>query len=206
MRLPTVLNLDGPVVVFGGGDVGLSKVEYLLRFTSNIIVVAEDVQTMPEPVKSISVRLKANDIETYIPDGTSLVVAALSAADLNHAIAKFCRKKGILINVVDDPEFSTIFFPALSDKGDLNIAISTSGKCPFLAGRIRIEVDEWVSEKAGWLKVLVPIREKLAQNPEKMDVLAAIYEDPEIKELVAHGEIEKAIIKAREIFDVYCDH
>jgi siroheme synthase-like protein len=143
MKLPTVLNLDGPAVVFGGGKVGLRKVEYLLHFTQDIIVVAQETEPLPENVKLVHVRLDKENIKSYIPPNTSLVVAALSDGHLNHSIADFCRERGILVNVVDDPEPSTILFPALSRSEDLNIAISTSGKCPFLAKRIRMEIDDW---------------------------------------------------------------
>jgi siroheme synthase-like protein len=181
MKLPTVLNLEGPVVVFGGGNVGLRKVKYLLGFTSDIILVAEDAQSVPNNIKFIKTKLKAEDIEDHLPDNASLVVAALSDSDLNHSIAKLCQEKGILVNVVDDPGPSTILFPALSSKGDLNIAISTSGKCPFLAGRIRTEVDDWILVKVGWL--------------------LSIYQNSEIGNLIDKGEIDLAKKKAKEVLD-----
>jgi siroheme synthase-like protein len=203
MKLPTVLNLIGPVVVFGGGVVGLRKVEYISNFTKDIMVVAEDVQSLPDHVRYVSARLDSENISTHIPDDTSLVVAALSDVELNHAIAEYCTNKGILVNVVDDPEPSTVIFPALSSEGDLNIAISTSGKCPFLARKIRIEVDDWISVKAGWLEVLAPIRESLTKNPNKDKILLDIYNDMEIGKLIAKGKIEEAKQKAREVIDVH---
>jgi siroheme synthase-like protein len=206
MKLPTVLNLDGPVVVFGGGTVGLRKVEYLLQFTNDIIVVAEEAQSIPDNVKYVQVKIDASDIRNHIPKNTSLVVAALSDAELNHSIANFCKEKGILVNVVDDPDPSTIFFPALSGAGDLSIAISTSGKCPFLAKRIRMEMDEWIPEKGGWLEVLAPIRENLLHNPNKDTVLLTIYNDPDVGSLIAQGKIDSAKEKAKEILDVYSEH
>jgi siroheme synthase-like protein len=203
MKLPTVLNLQGPVVIFGGGEVGLRKVEYLLQFTDDITVVAEKIQPIPNQINNVQVKLNAEDISDHIPEDTSLVVAALSDVELNHAIAEYCTSKGILVNVVDDPEPSTVIFPALSSEGELNIAISTSGKCPFLAKRIRCEIDELIPEKAGWLEVLAPIRQILVKDPKKNSVLMSIYEDPEIGKLVKEGEIEKAKKKAMERYNVH---
>jgi siroheme synthase-like protein len=203
MKLPTVLNLQGPVVIFGGGEVGLRKVEYLLQFTDDIIVIAEKMHSIPNQIRYVQAKLNAEDIPNHIPENTCLVVAALSDVELNHAIAEYCTKKGILVNVVDDPEPSTVIFPALSCEGDLNIAISTSGKCPFLAKRIRCEIDEWIPEKAGWLEVLAPIRESLVKDPKKNTVLLSIYEDPEIGKLVREGKIEKAKKKAMERYNVH---
>jgi precorrin-2 dehydrogenase/sirohydrochlorin ferrochelatase len=206
MKLPTVLNLQGPVIVFGGGNVGLRKVEYLLHFTKDIIVIDEDEPTLPENVKLVKVKLDSDNIGAQIPKDASLVVAALSDTELNHAIAEFCRDRAILVNVVDDPEPSTILFPALSCAEDLNIAISTSGKCPFLAKRIRMEIDEWIQLKAGWLEVLTPIRESLLGNPQKDAILLKIYTDPEVGDLISQGKIESAIQKAQEILDVHSQH
>jgi precorrin-2 dehydrogenase/sirohydrochlorin ferrochelatase len=203
MKLPTVLNIEGPVVVFGGGNVGLRKVKYLLEFTSDIILVAEDAKSVPENIKFVKTKLITEDINNHIPENASLVVAALSDVNLNHNIAKLCREKGILVNVVDDPDPSTILFPALSSKGDLNIAISTSGKCPFLAKRIRTEVDDWIQVKAGWLEVLAPLRETLIQNPEKNNILMSIYQNSEIGNLIDKGEIDQARKMAMEVLRVY---
>jgi siroheme synthase-like protein len=206
MKLPTVLKLDGPVVVFGGGNVGLRKVEYLMRFTRDIVVVDKEVPSLPDDIKYVQADLVQESIDSHIPKNTSLVVAALSDEKLNHSIARTCQEKGILVNVVDDPEPSTILFPALSSAGDLNIAISTSGKCPFLAKKIRIEMDDWIPVKGGWLEVLAPIRESLVKVQGKDDILSKIYSDPEIQELIESGEIEQAKHKAKERLNVYSEH
>ena len=162
--MPTVLNIEGPVMVFGGGNVGMRKVEYLSKFTDNIILVSEDIGNVPDFVTVKNITVTLDNIPELVVDGCVLVVAAFSDADLNHAIAKYCMDKGILVNVVDDPENSTILFPAISKEDDVNIAISTSGRCPFLARKIREEADLWVEAKARWLEVLAPIRDRAANT------------------------------------------
>lgn len=206
MKLPTVLNLDGPVVIFGGGSVALRKVEYLSKFTRDISVVAEDFLPMPEHVSLHTASLKADDIPDFIPENTALVVAALSDSNLNRAIAEWCRDNGILVNVVDGPRPSTVLFPALSHGGELNIAVSTSGKCPFLARKIREELDVWIKEKERWLEVLAPVREKLVGMTEKNQVLSMVYGDPEVARLVKEGNTEGAKKKAWEVYDVHRKH
>ena len=203
MRMPTVLNMDGPVIVVGGGKVGLRKVEYLSKFTTDIVVVAEEKLPMPEFVTTKVTNVKAQDIESLIPENTVLVIAALSDVDLNREIAGSCRQREILVNVVDDPDHSTILFPALSKEGDINIAISTSGRCPFLARKLREEVDLWVREKAQWLEVLAPIRELIDGMEEKNRILNSIYEDPHISRMVGMGDLERAKKKAMEVYDVH---
>ena len=204
MSLPTVLKLEGPVIVFGGGRVGHRKVEYISNFTKDITVVAKDSLPMPDHVKLSITDLKPQDIPGSIPANASLVIGALSDNEMNRAIGDFCRDRGILVNVVDDPESSTILFPALSHDGKLSVSVSTSGECPFLARRIREEVDIWIPEKARWLEVLGPIREKLIGSEEKNRVLSAIYGDPDVTGRVRENDLEGAQAKAWEVYNVCC--
>ena len=203
MKLPMVLTPDGPVVIFGGGQVGLRKVEYVSKFTKDIIVVSDNALPMPEHVELKLTTLKQQDIPKFIPENTSLVIAALSDSELNHTIAKFCRERRILVNVVDDIEPSTVLFPALSHAGELNIAISTSGKCPFLAKKIREEIDDWIFEKQRWLEVLSSIREALVGEEQKNEVLQKIYNNEDINQMVKEGNLEEAKNKAWGIYNVY---
>jgi siroheme synthase-like protein len=203
MRLPTVLNLDGPVVIFGGGDVGLRKVEYLLKFKADITVVDEAEVPLPKGVRLVRHRLSREDLPRLVPSGTTLVVAALSSRELNHGIAAHCRDRGILVNVVDDPDVSTILFPALSRSGDVSIAVSTSGRCPFLSRKIREELDVGVEAMALWLEVLAPVRERLTGIEDKNRVLEEIYRDNETVRLIGSGDLEGAKARAWEVFDVH---
>ncbi|MFQ5883525.1 MAG: bifunctional precorrin-2 dehydrogenase/sirohydrochlorin ferrochelatase [Thermoplasmata archaeon] len=203
MSLPTVLKLDGPVVVFGGGRVGLRKVEYVSNFTKDIIVVAKDSLPMPNHVKLSLTSLTTQDIPRFIPENATLVVGALSNQEMNRAIADYCGDRGILVNVVDDPDSSTILFPALSQKGRLSVSVSTSGKCPFLARKIREEIDAWLPEKARWLEVLGPIREKLVGTEEKNRVLSSIYGDPDVARMVSQDDLDGAKKRAWEVYNVH---
>lgn len=205
MRLPTVLNVEGPVIVFGGGDVGLRKVEYLLRFNADVTVVDKRDIPLPEGVKLLRKHVSPEDLPDIIPEGTTLVVGALSSREMNHAISQFCKEHGILVNVVDDPDVSTILFPALSKSGDINVAVSTSGKAPFLARKIREDLDGRVEEYARWLEVLSPIRERLTGIEEKNRVLDMIYGDDDTARLVASGDVEGAKRRAWEVYDVHSE-
>ncbi len=204
MRLPTVLNVEGAVVVIVGGDVGLRKVEFLLKFDADVTVVDEKDIPLPEGVKLLRKHVSPEDLPDIIPEGTTLVIGALSSREMNHAISQFCQEHGILVNVVDDPEVSTIIFPALCKSRDVNVAVSTSGKVPFLARKIREDMDGRVEEYARWLEVLSPIRERLAGIEEKNRVLEEIYGDDETARLVASGDIEEAKRRAWEVYDVHC--
>jgi siroheme synthase-like protein len=206
LKLPVVLNIRDEVVIFGGGHVALRKIEYISNFTKNISVVTKEAFNLPDYVKLIIKSININDIPNYISENTALVISALSDSDINYAIADWCKNHDILINVVDNTEHSTILFPALSKKNDLSISISTSGKCPFLARKIREDTDRWIEEKARWLEVLSPIREKLVGIEEKNHILSIIYEDIEVKKMIKEGNTKNAIKKAWEIYNVHLKH
>jgi siroheme synthase-like protein len=200
------LNIDGPVIIFGGGNVGLRKVEYLSKFSEDITLVTEDAPSLPVGIKLKQVKVQEDAIAEYIPKGTALVVSAFSSRELNHAIARWCMENGILVNVVDDPEVSTILFPALSTSGDLNIAVSTSGRCPFLARKIREELDEGIEIKGIWLEVLSPIRDELVEHEKKNEILNSIYSDNDLIQLVENGDLEGAKRRALEVYNVCREH
>ena len=204
MRVPVVLNLQGPVIIFGGGGVGRRKVEYILKFTDNIRVIDEKNVDLPEHVKLIVRKVDPSTVEECIPDDTALVIAAFDSEETNKAIAQNCRERGILVNVVDVPDPSTVLFPALSKAGDLSISVSTAGKCPFLARKIREELDETIDHWERWLKILAPIRERLVGIDEKNKVLGQIYEDQTLRSLIANNEMEEAEKQAQEVYENVC--
>ncbi len=206
MKLPTVLNIGDNVVIFGGGKVALRKVKYLSNFTKDITVIAKESRSLPEHVKLTISSIDIQNISKFIPENTALVVAALSDSGMNHSIAEWCHSHHILVNVVDNPGPSTVLFPALSHKSDLNVAVSTSGKCPFLARKIREDIDVWIEEKSRWLEVLGPIRERLVGTEEKNNVLSNIYDNPEIGRMVKGGDLENAKKRAWEVYNVHCKH
>jgi precorrin-2 dehydrogenase/sirohydrochlorin ferrochelatase len=196
--------MDGPVVIFGGGEVGKRKVDYISKFTKEIIVIDEEGLDLPEHVEFKQTTVTEENFKSLIPGTASLVIAALSNEALNRAIAGWCTEQGILVNVVDIPEPSTVFFPALSKSGDVTVAISTGGKCPFLARKVREETDSWVGEKEVWLDILAPIRESLVGIDEKNRVLEEVYKDPKIRDLIVEGKIEEAKQRAWEVYKNVC--
>ncbi len=206
MKLPTVLNIGDNVVIFGGGEVALRKIKYLSNFTKDITVVTKEAFPLPKHVKLTISPINIQNISKFIPENTALVVAALSDSGTNHSIAEWCHSHDILVNVVDNPDPSTVLFPALSHKSDLNVLVSTSGKCPFLARKIREDIDVWIEEKSRWLEVLGPIRERLVGTEEKNNVLSNIYDNPEIGRMVKGGDLENAKKRAWEIYNVHCKH
>jgi len=205
-QLPTVLNLSGPIIIFGGGLVGRRKVKFLSKFTKDISVISKESLNLPNFVKLHLTNLESEKFSKYIPKNTSLVVGALSDSQLNSKISDYCRTHNILVNIVDNPELSSIIFPALSKNGDLNITISTGGKCPFLSKKLREYLDTIIDPWINWLDLLSPFRKKLVGIEEKKDILSKIYENAEIQSHILNKELDLAKIKAMEIYNVFSKH
>ena len=131
MKIPLMINMEGPAIVIGGGKVGMHKVSQLSKLDVDIILIDREDIVVPSDVKFIRAELDPDNLKDLISKDAVLVVSALEDRDLNAMVSKHCQANGILVNVVDDPELSTVFFMAFSKKGDIIVSVTTSGQCPF---------------------------------------------------------------------------
>ena len=101
-----------------------------------------------------------------------LVVAAVPK-DVAKAIHDEASIRGVLCNSVDDPENCDFYYPAVVNRGDLQIAISTGGHSPALAQRLRMELEQQFGpEYADWIQQLGAARRELFatdMDPEARD-------------------------------------
>jgi precorrin-2 dehydrogenase/sirohydrochlorin ferrochelatase len=88
-------------------------------------------------------------------DGRFLVIASTSNEELNWRISRACEARGILCNIVDQPEKCSFIVPALFTQGDLTVAISTGGGSPALARKIRKGLGEFLGSEYGAALVLM---------------------------------------------------
>jgi siroheme synthase-like protein len=136
---PIFLNLnDRPVLVAGGGKVGLRKTRGLLESGARVTVVAPDI--LPEfdalPVRLLRRRFRVTDL-----DGAVLVFAATDDRAVNHRIALAAKRRGIPANIADSPAECDFIVPARVSKGRVRIAISTGGSSPRLAAELRRKLE-----------------------------------------------------------------
>jgi len=90
------------------------------------------------------------------------VIAATSDRDVNRRVALEARKLGIPVNVSDRPDEGNCRFPALLQRGSLELAISTEGRSPAAAVALRDMLAELIGEEYGeMLELLAIVREKL---------------------------------------------
>jgi len=150
-------------VVVGGGDVAERKIIRLLECGARVVLVG----------KTITPGLRAmKDKETieHVPDdyreehieGAFLVIGATDRNDVNERIYRDSRSRGILVNVVDEPARCNFIVPAIFRRKDLLIAISTGGKSPALARKLREKMEEKYGPEYGiLLDIMGNLRKKI---------------------------------------------
>jgi precorrin-2 dehydrogenase len=189
---PMFVKLDGrQVLVVGAGRVGESKIRGLLPTRAKIRVVAREA--------SPAVRRWAQDGEVileergFVPadlDNVLLVVVATSLRDLNELVFREAQSRHILCNVVDIPEQCDFYYPAVVQRGDLQIAISTSGQSPSLAQRLRQQLEQQFGPGyAQWVAALGETRRRvLASNlaaERKRDLLQSLASTEAFEAVIA---------------------
>jgi precorrin-2 dehydrogenase/sirohydrochlorin ferrochelatase len=140
---PILLDLEGKIVlVVGGGAVAQRKIESLLEYGASIYLISRELtDKLKELVKIGKIRQIGEEFKESHLEKAFLVIAATDDKDLNHRISHSARKKGRLTNAVDQPSDCSFIVPSIVKRGDLLISISTSGKSPALAKKIRLELD-----------------------------------------------------------------
>lgn len=146
---------DRRVLVVGAGKVGESKIAGLLATGALIKVVAQKAsEVVVQWARAGLIELEERAFTTEDLADVFLAVVATSSPILNELIFTDAQSRGVLCNVVDVPEQCDFFYPAVVKRGDLQIAISTSGQSPSLAQRLREQLEEqfgaayaeWVAE------------------------------------------------------------
>jgi precorrin-2 dehydrogenase/sirohydrochlorin ferrochelatase len=144
MFYPIFIDLHGrSTLVVGGGAVAERKVESLLEAGAAVAVVSPEVTTRLRQWSAegkISVSLRPFE-ETDV-DGRALVIAATDDSATQRQTREAGARRGVLVNVADQPELCDFIVPAIVRRGDVLVAISTSGKSPALAAALRSSIEK----------------------------------------------------------------
>lgn len=166
-HFPLFLRLqDETVLVVGGGEVALRKARLLRKAGARLRVVAREVH--PELLADPQAQWVASSFDPAQLEGVRLVVAATDDAELNAEVATAAERRGIWVNVVDDPQLSRVITPSIIDRAPILIAIGSSGTAPVLARRLREQIESWVPAGLGRLAEFMGARRervKLALAP-----------------------------------------
>lgn len=167
---PVFLKLEElDTLLVGGGNVGLEKLTALLRSSpgARITVVASKIK---EEVRLLAkgaehVRLVDRDFQISDLDNVDLVVMATDDPALHKQIREVARVKRLLVNVADTPGLCDFYLGSVVTKGNLKIGISTNGKSPTIAKRIREYLEEAIPDDTNaLLQNMQLIRDRLKGN------------------------------------------
>ena len=174
----------------GGGSIAASKLSGLLRAGARVTVVAPRV--LPKVKRSrariLQRRFRASDLE-----GAWLAVAA-APASVNAQVYRAATERNIFVNSVDDPKTASAYAGATVRTGDLQIAISTGGRAPALAGLVREAIETILPKESGrWVRHAAALRKEWKargipmkrRRPLLLDSLNALYSGRSSKEAVS---------------------
>jgi len=151
------------VLVVGGGTMAAQKIPGLLEAGAHVHVVSPKLApALVEWVRNRQIDWSPKPFEPSDLQGAFLVIAATSVHDLNESVYREADRRNILCNAVDDIEHCHFYYGSIVQRGDLQIAISTNGKSPALAQRLRKELEQQFGpEYECWLDWLGAARETL---------------------------------------------
>jgi siroheme synthase-like protein len=164
---PILLNVRGrKCLVVGGGEVALRKAQMLVEHDAKVVVVSPAFcLELNQLAKAGAVRAIQRAYKTEDLNDALLAVAATDDTEINEKVAAEARKKGILINVVDKPDMSAFIVPSYFRHGDIIVAVSTSGRSPALARKIRRELEANLKAEYAQLALIAnDVRTELKQR------------------------------------------
>jgi siroheme synthase-like protein len=165
---PVFLKLENlHTVLVGGGNVGLEKLTALLGNSPAAAVTVISKTFLPELHVFAADYPQVNVIQKSFTDtdlnNADLVIAATNDSELNKYIRQSAHDRKLLINVADKPELCDFYLGSIVQKGDLKIGISTNGKSPTIAKRLKEVLNESLpAELDTTLQQMNDIRNKLS--------------------------------------------
>ena len=137
-------------LIVGGGNAASEKLRFLLKSspTSTVRLVAEKVskEILVLIVEHPQVELRLRKFENADLEGVDISIIATDDKERNLAIRKESKRRGIVTNVADTPALCDFYLGSIVTKGDLKIGISTNGKSPTMAKRIRQLFEKYLPE------------------------------------------------------------
>jgi precorrin-2 dehydrogenase / sirohydrochlorin ferrochelatase len=201
---PVALLLEGrPCLVVGGGRIAERKIASLRQAGASVRVVALEVsESVRRMADTGEIELHQRAFAVSDLDGVFLVIVATDNAYLNEHISAECRRRGQLVNVVDQPALCTFYVPATIERGPVSVSISTSGVGPALARHLRQLLEGVVGEEYGQLALLMgELRDEVKVTFDRQPERAAAWKrllNSEVLDLLRRGETEAARRHARE--------
>jgi siroheme synthase-like protein len=204
---PVMLDLRGRrCVVVGGGVLAEGKVAQLLEAGAEVVVVSPEVtERIRRWAEEGRLRWVARPYRWGDLEGAWLGVSAPEDRATNAAVWEEAQARRVWLNAVDDPLHCSAIAPAVYRQGDLVVAVSTSGKAPALAVRLRDRFAGQLGPEYGeFLGLVGEVREEIARRvPVFRERVALWYRivDSEILELLRRGDGEGAWARLWELVE-----
>jgi siroheme synthase-like protein len=200
---PVYLDLKGrEVLVVGGGAIAEGKALQLLEAGARVTVVSPD---LTETLRAAADRREITHLGGSFTEGdlngAFLVISATDDRKVNEKVAKAAMERGLLCNVVDQPDLCNFITPALVTRGGLQISVSTGGGSPTLTQRVKREVAALIGEEYGALLELAAemraeAKGRIADFERRKDALRAFVESDAL-DLIRAGRRDEARDLAR---------
>jgi precorrin-2 dehydrogenase/sirohydrochlorin ferrochelatase len=193
---PIFVDLKGQgVLVVGGGEVAERKIKSLLIHDCRVYIASPQLtDSLKELVDRGSLSLIDLSSLDESLDKVFMVIAATDDSALNSRIASKAKARGILVNSVDQPRDCSFIMPSIVKAGDLQIAISTAGKSPALAKKIRGELERTFGpEYASFIELLGLLRRELIAKGKPSSANKIIFQrlvDSPLLERIKEGNME----------------
>lgn len=181
---PVFLKLESlSVLIVGGGKIGLEKLNAILSNAPATKIKLVAIKIGDEIKQLLAIYPQIQLIErVFLPvdvDGTDIVIIAIDNKKESKRIRDIVKEKRKLVNVADKPELCDFYMSSIVQKGNLKIAISTNGKSPTIAKRLKDLFNELLPEELDQLlDNMEEIRSKLKGDfTDKVNQLNAITKD-----------------------------
>ncbi len=196
---PAFVDIEGqPCLVVGGGAIAAEKAGSLLECGGVVTVISPDLtEELCDRAEQGELRWFAKRYEPGDVRNFRLVISATDSAEVNEQVYVDAETEGIMVNVVDVPALCRYIVPSIVRQGDLCIAISTGGKSPALAKKIRGQLDEaFGAEYAVLLDLLGEFRPRMKdRHPDEIETRARLWTslvDSDLLDLIRAGRAEEA--------------
>ncbi len=176
------------ILIIGGGNIALRKLKYLLEFTNNITLISSEyTKEVKELIQSKSLSFKEANYNTGDVKGFDIVIAAVDNIQVQKSIYNETREFNCLYSCVDIQEYCDFIFPAYIKKGDLTIAISTSGSSPSMSKYLKSWLNNIIPDSIGsFLKQMRVYRDTMPKGKKRMEFL-----DKKAKDYINNFKEEK---------------
>jgi precorrin-2 dehydrogenase/sirohydrochlorin ferrochelatase len=185
---PIHLNIQNRnCLVVGGGGVGTRKVITLLKCRAKVTVVSPVIsERLQNLAESAPLTLKPRPYRTADLEGMFLVIGATDDEQLNRQISSDAECRNTLCNIADRLEICNFILPSIVQRDDLVITISTSGRSPALAKKLRKTLERKFGEEYGdFLQLMGAIRNKLLRQAHEPEAHKPLFEQLIDSDLIA---------------------